>query len=242
MRTLFSIFLWIYWTVCMVSFFGIVTLLYVLTFPFDRFNQIPNNVLKGLAWVMMKTNPGWTFDIRGAEPAKISEPTIVVANHQSFLDLPLTYLLPWSMKWVAKKSLFKIPVLGWIIFMTGHIGIDRHSRKSVKKLDYLVQPIKGGIPGMIFPEGTRTLTGELKAFKSGAFVLAKQYNFKVLPIVLNGGYEAMPPGSWKVHPVRRFSICVLDPLNPEEFESAEHIKDTAFKHISDELNRIKSKS
>src|SRR5699024_3609185 len=101
----------------------LVSLLYLLTFPFDRFNVIPNRVLKGLAWMMMRVNPGWAVDISGIDPAKIAEPTIVIANHQSFLDLPLLYLLPWRMKWVAKTGLFRIPTFGWIIFMTGQLGI-----------------------------------------------------------------------------------------------------------------------
>ncbi|HET6527721.1 MAG TPA: lysophospholipid acyltransferase family protein, partial [Balneolaceae bacterium] len=198
MRTFFSIIVWIYWAVCIITFFVIITILYVLTFPFDKYNRIPNICLKGLAWVMMKAIPGWTFEIKGADFEKLSEPTIVVANHQSFLDIPLPYLLPWRMKWVAKKGLFKIPIFGWMIYMTGHLGIDRKSMRSAKALDKLVEPIKAGIPAMIFPEGTRSSSGELKPFKSGAFWLAQKYNFNILPIVLNGGGEAMPAGTWKV--------------------------------------------
>ena len=240
MRTLFSIFVWIYWTICIVTSFVIVSLLYLLTFPFDRYNQIPNRTLKGLARSMLMINPGWEFNIEGADAGKVSRPTIVIANHQSFLDLPLLYLLPWSMKWVAKKSLFKIPILGWIIFMTGQIAIERYSLKSVKKLDYLVQPIQNGIPGMIFPEGTRTEDGNLKSFKNGAFLMAKRYNFNLLPIVHNGGYEAMPTGSWKIKPRQTFKISVLDPIDPRNFESLEEIKEAAYHNIERELERLQS--
>jgi len=238
-RTLFSIFIWIYWTLCIVTFFVIVSLLYLFTFPFDRFNQIPNRTLKGLAKSMLMVNPGWDFIVEGAEADKVTKPTIVIANHQSFLDLPLFYLLPWSMKWVAKKSLFKIPILGWIIFMTGQIAIERYSLKSLKKLDYLVQPIQNGIPGMIFPEGTRTEDGNLKAFKNGAFLMAKRYNFNLLPIVHNGGYEAMPSGSWRIDPRQTFKISVLDPIDPQEFENTEEIKETAYLKIERELERLR---
>lgn len=240
MHTFFSVLIWLYWTLCFVTFFFIVTILYVLTFPFDRFNRVPNRALKGLAKIMLKVNPGWHFQIKGADRSKVKEPTIVIANHQSFLDLPLLYLLPWSMKWVAKKSLFKIPIFGWIVFMTGQIAIERYSLKSVKKLDYLVQPIKNGIPGMIFPEGTRTETGDLKSFKNGAFLLAKRYNFNLLPVVLKGGYEAMPGGSWKIMPKQTFSISVLDALKPEEFDSTEELKKTAYEIIEKELMRLES--
>ncbi len=238
MRTIFSILMWIYWTTCFFFFFLVVLLLFLFTSPFDRYRRIPNKALGGLAWAMIKINPGWKFTVRGADRNKVSEPTLVVANHQSFLDMPMTYLLPWNMKWVSKKSLFRIPVLGWIIAMTGHIAIDRRSRRSVKKLDKLVEPIKNGIPGMIFPEGTRTVDGSLKSFKNGAFVLSKEYNLKVLPIVLSGGYRAMTPGTWKFNPRQHFTISVLDPLNPEDFDDFRELRNKTRECIKKELDAI----
>jgi len=228
MKTLFSVILWIYWTVCIITFFILVSILYVLTFPFDRFNKVPNRILKGLAWVMLRVNPGWCVNVKGTDPQKIDQPTIVVANHQSFLDLPLLYLLPWRMKWLAKKGLFRIPILGWIIFMTGQISIDRRGLRSAQKLDRMVSPIRAGIPGMIFPEGHRSRTGELLPFKSGAFRLAHKYNFKILPIVLKGGYQAMPAGSWRASPKQAFEISVLDPIDSSHFSSVNELKNHTF--------------
>lgn len=240
MRGFLSVLLWIFWAVCIIFFFVLVLLLYLVTFPFDRYNRIPNKVLKGLAWVLLRSNPGWSFEVRGADPQKVNAPTIVVANHQSFLDMPLIYLLPWSMKWVAKKTLFRIPIFGWIIFMTGHMGIDRQSSRSVKKLDELVKPVKDGIPAMIFPEGTRTRDGKLKPFKNGAFKLAAQYNFRVLPIVLEGGHKALPSGSWKFHFRQKFIISVLDPVEPADFDSIAALKKQVYNEIKQELNTIRS--
>lgn len=238
MKTLFSIILWIYWAICIIGFFVIVLVLYLFTFFFDRFNSITNKTLKGLGWMMLKINPGWTIEIKGAHPQKIVRPTIVIANHQSFMDLPLSYLLPWSMKWVSKKGLFYIPILGWIIYMTGHIGINRKSMKSAKKIDTLVRPIQEGIPAMIFPEGTRSRRGELQPFKNGAFKLAKKYNFDILPVVLKGGYDAMPRGSWRVSPQQKFTISVLDPLEVDQYDSVSELKDTAFSLIQEELHSL----
>lgn len=239
MQVLLSVLVWAWWTIVFFTYLFIVSVLYVFTLPFDRYNQIPNCALKGLAGLLMKTVPGWTFVIKGDDLSKIEKPTIVVANHQSFLDMPLLYLLPWSMKWVAKKSLFRIPIFGWIVFMTGHIGIDRKSRRSVKKLDKLVEPVQNQIPAMIFPEGTRTNSGELMPFKNGAFMLAKRYNFQVLPVVLNGGFEAMQPGSWKFNFRQEFTISVLDPLEPGKFESVKEMKDQTFQLIEEELRQIR---
>ena len=234
-KTFFSIILWIYWAVCIIFFFFLVSLLYLLTFPFDRFNVIPNRVLKGLAWMMMRVNPGWSVDISGIDPAKIAEPTIVIANHQSFLDLPLLYLLPWRMKWVAKKGLFRIPIFGWIIFMTGQLGIDRKSMRSARKLDALIRPIKASIPVMIFPEGHRSRTGQIQPFKNGAFKLARKYNFNILPVVLKGGFDAMPAGSWRVAPKQKFSISVLNPVKSGQFSSASELKEHVFALIESEM-------
>jgi 1-acyl-sn-glycerol-3-phosphate acyltransferase len=221
-----------------VTFFVIASIIYLLTFPIDRYNQIPNKALRGLAIAMLKVNPGWTFEINGADLQKIERPTIVVSNHQSFLDLPLSYLLPWTMKWVAKKDLLKIPILGWIIFMTGHLAIDRKRMTSIKKLDELVKPIEQGIPAMIFPEGTRTQSGEVQPFKNGAFKLAKRYNFTILPIVLEGGQSAMPSGSWRIAYKQHFVISVLDPVESEQFDSQEELKRNVYSLIDRELTKL----
>ena len=87
----------------------------------------------------LKPVPSWIFNIKGAARQKIDKPTLVVANHQSFLDIPLLYLLPWTMKWVTKKSLLRIPVLGWLTAMSGHIPIDRKSLRSFSKMNALVE-------------------------------------------------------------------------------------------------------
>ncbi|TYP95438.1 1-acyl-sn-glycerol-3-phosphate acyltransferase [Fodinibius salinus] len=242
MKTIFSIAIWMYWAVCIIVFFIIVLLLYIITAPFDSYNKMPNQVLSGLGWLMMKVNPGWSFDINGDEPQKVSQPTIVVANHQSFLDMPLMYLLPWNMKWVAKSSLFKIPILGWLIYLTGHIAIDRRSMRSFKKMDTLVEPIEQGIPGMIFPEGTRTENGEIQSLKNGAFKLAKRYDFNILPVVIDGSYQAMPSGSWQINPKQDFEISVLDPIKVSEFNSAGEIKERVSVLFNRELSAMRSKT
>ncbi|MDX1639689.1 MAG: lysophospholipid acyltransferase family protein [Balneolaceae bacterium] len=189
---------------------------------------------------MMQVNPGWSVSIEGIDNYTAGRPTIFVANHQSFLDMPLTYLLPWTMKWVSKKSLFYIPFLGWITWMTGHLGIDRRSLSSVKRLDKLVEPIQAGIPAMIFPEGTRTSAGELRRFKNGAFTLARQYNFRIQPLVLEGGHLAMPAGSWKLHFRQRFYIRILEPVDPQQFDTVEELRDYVRKQIARKLESLRS--
>ena len=234
-----SILFWVYWSVCIVLYFILVTLAFVATFPFDRYHQIPNRILKGLGFLMIRANPGWSVQFDGIEHYERGQPTVFVANHQSFLDMPLTYLLPWTMKWVAKKSLFHIPILGWIIYMTGHLGIDRESLRSVKLLDKLVEPIHEGIPAMFFPEGTRTTTGDIGRFKNGAFTLARQYNFTLQPLVLEGGYAAMPSGSWRFNFKADFYVSILPAVDPGEFKSTEELREHVREAMTEKLDSIR---
>lgn len=238
MQKVLSGFVWIYWFFCFLLFLIVVTLLFLLTFWFDKYRIIPNKALKGLGWIMLKPIPTWSFEIKGADKTKVDKPVLIVSNHQSFLDMPLLYMLPWRMKWLAKKSLLKIPFLGWIIAMTGQVMIDRKSLRSAIKLDLLVEPILNGIPGMIFPEGTRTHNGLLQPFQNGAFMLAQKYNFNILPVIHNGGYNAMPGGSWKFNFNRHFTVSVLDPVDPNEFESVIALKNEIYQQIKTELNKI----
>ena len=240
MQALLSILVWVYWTICFHLCLLVVAVLYVVTYPFDRYKKIPNTVLKYLGWMVLKPVPSWIFEIRGATRSKVAKPTIVVANHQSFLDIPLLYLLPWRMKWVTKKSLLRIPVLGWLTAMSGHIPIDRRSMRSFNKMNELVEPIRAGIPGLIFPEGTRSPTGDLQPFKKGAFAIAQKYNFKILPVVLEGGHHAMPRGSWKFSFRNKFIISVLDPVDPNEFDEVDQLNTAVYQQIERELLSIRS--
>lgn len=122
--------------------------------------------------------------------------------------------------------------------MTGHLGINRQRLSSVKQLDKLVQPIKKGIPGLIFPEGTRSSDGGLLRFKNGAFRLARQYNFNILPVVLDGSGQAMPRGDWKITCKQKFELSVLDSVESEDFESPNELKDHVYSLIEKELKKI----
>lgn len=145
------------------------------------------------------------------------------------------------MKWVTKRGMRKIPVLGWMITMTGHIPIDRHSFRSFQALDRLVEPLENGIPGMIFPEGTRSRDGNVQGFKRGAFKLAKEYDFQVLPVVVNGGFHGMPSGSWKFRFHNTFTVSVLPPIQSSDFEDGNELRDHARELMRNKLTDIKSK-
>lgn len=238
MKYIFSFFIWVYWTICIVTFFIMVCLVRLVTFPFDRYYKIPNKMIRWITSMMLMINPGWKLDIRGADPEKVAPPTIVVANHQSFLDLLLLNQLPWRMKWVVWKQLYYIPFFGWLMSLTGQVGIRQKSVHSLHKLEQLAEPIEAGIPAMIFPEGERTLSGEVQRFRGGAFKLASEYNFNILPVVLKGAYEALPRGRGAIAMKKDFVISVLEPVSAQEFESADEMRDTVHWLIEKEYREL----
>lgn len=239
MRTLFSIYLWTYFVLLFIVFFVIISIVFVVTFPFDKYRKVPNAVLSVMARLMMKASPRWKINISGTEKFDPGQPTVFIANHQSFLDMALTYHLPWQMKWVSKRSLALIPVMGWLVWLTGHLTINRKSKSALKRLNNLVQPLKDKVPVMIFPEGTRTLDGNLKRFKNGAFILAHEYGFRIQPMVLEGGHIAMKSGSKLVDPNVKFSISILDAIETKDFKDIDTLKAHAYQLIDQELERIR---
>ncbi len=240
MRGFFSVFVWVYYVVLFLLFFIIILFAFILTFPFDKYRKIPNRILAVMATLMMKASPFWSIQMEGIGNYNPSEPTIFVGNHLSFLDMALIYQLPWQMKWVSKQSLAFIPVMGWMVWLTGHLTINRSKKSALKRLSNLVQPLNDKVPVMIFPEGTRSLDGELKAFKNGAFLLAKEYDFKLQPIVVDGGHIALRSGSKLVEPKVDFKISILPAIESENFEDMKSLKEHTHTLIKKELERIRS--
>lgn len=238
-KILFTLWVIFYFWLLFLVFFVLIALVFLVTFPFDTYRKAPNFTLSLMARCMMKASFEWKIEMEGIDKYDPEIPTIFVANHQSFLDMAVIYHLPWKMKWVAKKSLSYIPVMGWMVWLTGHVQINRKSTTALKKLDNLVQPLKDRVPVMLFPEGTRTLDGNLKSFKSGAFLLAKQYGFRLQPMVVDGSHKAMPPGFKALDPSITFKLKVLDAIDVSEFKDAAELRNFTHKLMGEELNNLR---
>ncbi|MEM8599390.1 MAG: lysophospholipid acyltransferase family protein [Bacteroidota bacterium] len=147
---------------------------------------------------MTRVNPAWRIQISGDFPKDPRNPYVVVSNHQSNADVPLVSRLPWEMKWIGKKELFDIPIVGWLMKLSDDIEVDRkdpRSRASVltRAKDVLDQRCSV----MFFPEGTRSKDGRVKAFYDGAFRLAIKAQVPILPVALDGTTDALPKHDWK---------------------------------------------
>ena len=141
--------------------------------------------------------------LENAEVIDPEAPQVMVANHSSWFDvLALSAFMPGPYAFVAKQEISRVPFFGPSVGACGHIYIDRSDRqKAMESLDRARKRLEEDGPTVImFPEGTRSATGEVKAFKKGAFVLAIQTGTEVVPTAIFGAREAMKKGSLLVHP------------------------------------------
>ncbi|MBP8806283.1 MAG: 1-acyl-sn-glycerol-3-phosphate acyltransferase [Kofleriaceae bacterium] len=148
--------------------------------------------------VSARVAPQWRFRIEGTPPADVDRRAyVVVANHQSTADPWLLSGLRWDMRWIAKASLFRAPVIGWLMKLGGDLPVVRGQGASVRAmLAEADATLAGGLSLMIFPEGTRSPDGELGRFKDGAFELAIGRGAPILPVVVHGTHRCRPKGSW----------------------------------------------
>jgi 1-acyl-sn-glycerol-3-phosphate acyltransferase len=205
---------WVWTVVVLIVLFGfpIMVVIFALTAPFDPGRYVAGRFFRLMAVAAVKINPLWSFRTDGRMISDPRRPYVAVSNHISYADIFLISHLPWEMKWLAKDTVFKIPVMGWIMHMAGDIHVVRGNRESI------VSAIKGcrdrlakRVSVMIFPEGTRSKTGELQAFKDGAFRIAIESQAPILPIAVAGTRDGMAKGTFQFR--RATARChVLDPI------------------------------
>lgn len=138
----------------------------------------------------------------GAENVPSHAPAILIANHQSNIDiLAILLTLPGRFRVVAKRLLFWIPVFGWCMKLAGMIPIDRGNRaRAFRSLDDAAERVKEGDPVLFFPEGTRSSDGRLLPFKKGAFVIAIRSGVPIVPVSISGGSAVLAKGSLRLRP------------------------------------------
>jgi len=138
----------------------------------------------------------------GLEHIPRDQPVIYASNHSSMFDIwALFATLPGSVRFVAKRELFRIPVLGRAMLAVGHVPIDRTARKrAFEAYDEAARMIRGGTSVVVFPEGTRSRTGELLPFKNAPFGLAIAAQVSIVPVYVHHTFEILPKGAWRLRP------------------------------------------
>ncbi len=145
---------------------------------------------------------GVKVKLSGFENIKGDGPFIFVSNHISQFDIAtLQYILPVKAGFIFKKELAKIPLFGWQLLTGPHIMIDRSNpEKALKSIHKARQKMKTKkVSIILFPEGTRSKDGQLQPFKRGAFHLASQVNYPIIPVTIRDSDKLLPKGSLKIN-------------------------------------------
>lgn len=174
------------------------------------------SIYVGKAWARLI---GWLTPIRvkveGAEHIDPAQTYVVVSNHASQYDIIVIYgWLMIDLRWVMKQELRKLPGLGIACEKVGHIIVDRSDPEAAKRsINEALGRIGDGVGILFFPEGTRSLDGRLKPFKTGAFRIAVDEGLPLLPITLSGTREVLPAKTLRIFP-GRVRLVVHPPIDP----------------------------
>jgi 1-acyl-sn-glycerol-3-phosphate acyltransferase len=142
---------------------------------------------------------------------------VIVANHQSNYDIPVLFAaLPGSVRYMAKKSLFGIPLFGYALKRSGMVEVDRkHPHKAITEIKKAGKHLQHQLMVVFFPEGTRNSKNTIGDFKKGAFYFARENHLPVVPVVISGAFEVMSVNSWRITP----GTIRLTVLPPQYFAS-----------------------
>jgi 1-acyl-sn-glycerol-3-phosphate acyltransferase len=166
-------------------------------------------------------------DITGSGNLSPENSYIITSNHQSYFDIfILLACLDINFRFIAKKSLFKIPFLGQSMKRLGYIPIDRENlRNALKSVKKSTELLKNKTSILIFPEGTRSLDGSLSSFKKGGLnMFLKQGGMTVLPVVIKGTINILRKNSLTIHPGKTVELHVLQPVSCGRENSADVIE------------------
>jgi 1-acyl-sn-glycerol-3-phosphate acyltransferase len=197
-QSILSLWAWLVLVLCILLWFPVMVILLLVTWPFDRGRYITGYVFRRIGPAMATLNPFWRFRYSGTMPENPRRPYVVVSNHESFADILLISHLPWEMKWLSKIELFRIPVMGWMMWLAGDIPVKRgFGPSAVEAMERCREVLRKRVSVMIFPEGTRSKTAELLPFKDGAFRLAIEAGVPILPLAVSGTATALPKHGWR---------------------------------------------
>ena len=210
-------------TLLQVSFWFIISIIVLaVTYPFDKSRRWVHecsrcicSILYGVPFLMRRT-------IDGVENIDTKKSYVMVMNHNSGFDIFAAYKIPLNFRWVSKREVFRVPFMGPLLTIHGDIPIERGSAsKAMAKVLRLGKLwLSRGASVAIFPEGTRSKTGEMNRFKMGAFNLAKEAGVEILPIVMTGTNEYLHK-NFMVNWRNRVGIRVLPPIPVEQVQATD---------------------
>nr|AYC79482.1 hypothetical protein [uncultured bacterium] len=160
------------------------------------------------AGARMKVGPRATLDPHG--------PYVFVMNHQSMFDIAVAFsYIPVNLRFVAKKVLKSIPFLGWYMWRTGMVFVDRGNRgQALRSLRRAGAQVRAGATILAYPEGTRSTDGSVLPFKKGPFVVAIEAGVPVVPVAIDGSHKLLPRGGFNLRP-GEVRLAIGEPIPTE---------------------------
>ena len=230
-------------TLLQVSFWFVVSIIVLgVTYPFDKSRRWVHECSRYICKWLFGIPPRMKRTIDGVENIDPNKAYVMVMNHNSGVDIFAAYKIPLNFRWVSKREVFRVPFMGPLLTIHGDIPIERgNPAEAMAKVLNLGKLWLGrGASVAIFPEGTRSKTGEINRFKMGAFNLAKEANVEILPIVMTGTNKLFRKG-WLVNWTNHIAIRVMKPISVEEI-AATDVKEMAQKvreQMVDELAKLR---
>lgn len=195
--------------------------LWALSLPFDRNRRLLHAFVCHWCVGYLRLNPAWHLEVVGRERLP-QGPAVLVANHESALDIVAAMALFHPYKFVSKVSLFEVPLLGWMMRLIRHVPLDRgrlHSTGAM--LETCRAWLRKGVAVFFFPEGTYGDGQQLLPFRAGAFLLAIEERVPLVPLLIEGTRDVLEgDGPWlKVR--GRMRVTVLEARVPPKEADAE---------------------
>jgi len=204
---------WLFLLVSSLLLFPVALLIWAVTVLVDKRLVILHQFTCFWASLYSWLNPVWRVRIEGREKIDRHAAYVMVANHQSLVDILVLFRLFTHFKWVSKIENFRIICIGWNMSLNRYIKLRRGDKESVEQMMAACeQTLAEGSSIMMFPEGTRSADGRLKPFKHGAFTIAQRMRVPILPIVVEGTAAALPKRGFVLQGRHAIRIRVLDAI------------------------------
>lgn len=204
---------WLFIIASSILLFPIALIIWAATVAFDPQLRWLHRFTCFWASIYTWLNPVWRVRIEGREKIRPRTAYVMVVNHQSLLDILVLFRLFVHFKWVSKIENFRVPCVGWNMSLNGYVKLRRGDKQSIDEMMTACErTLAAGNSVMMFPEGTRSVDGRLRAFKHGAFTLAKRVGAPLLPIVVHGTSDALPKRGFVLRGRHAINVRVLDEI------------------------------
>jgi len=215
-KYLVSAYVWLAFLLTCPVVFLVGLLVFAASAPFDPDRRVLHAYICRATFSYLRLVPTWDIEIQGRE--RIPQGAcVLIANHQSMADVLVMLGLFRQYKFVSKASLFRLPIVGWMMSLARYVHLERgHSHSTYQMMASCYAWLARGMPVLIFPEGTYSEDRRLLPFKRGAFVLAEQAKVPLVPILIEGTTGLVEgDGPW-LSPRCRIRVWVQPPVLPEQ--------------------------